>query len=82
MRRSLLAHSIALCVSITAALPGSPALAGARIDPLLERALAAGGGVSAIAMFHPATTIDKARILAAGATLALPYTRGSSSPAV
>ncbi|MGH2471376.1 MAG: S8 family serine peptidase [Candidatus Limnocylindria bacterium] len=78
MRRGLPAHSIALlfCLSFTVAMPAAPALAGARIDPLLEQALAAGGEVTAIAMFnHPVTAVDKARLLASGATLAIRYTR-------
>lgn len=78
MPRRFLVHSITLlfCLSVVAAMPVAPALAGARVDPLLERALAAGGEVSAIAMFnHPVTAVDKARILASGATLAIPYTR-------
>jgi serine protease AprX len=78
MPRRLLAISTALflCLSLSTAMSAAPALAGARVDPRLERALAAGGEVQAIAMFnHPVTAVDKARILASGATLAVPYTR-------
>jgi serine protease AprX len=63
------------CLSLVAAVSAAPASAEAQIDPDLEEALAAGGEVHAIAMFdHPVTAVDKARILATGATLAVPYT--------
>jgi serine protease AprX len=71
--RSLLALCFVLSLSL--AVPATPASADARIDPALQAAIARGGEVHAIAMFsHPVTAADKARILAAGATLAVPYT--------
>ncbi|HET7701603.1 MAG TPA: S8 family serine peptidase [Candidatus Limnocylindria bacterium] len=67
-----LALSLILSLAITSPTPAH----AATIDPELEAALARGGEVHAIAMFdHPLTVADKARLLAAGATLAIPYTR-------
>ena len=55
---------------------GGQARAGATVDPQLEAALAAGGTAAAVVMFdHPVTAADKARLLAAGVTTAIPYTR-------
>ena len=77
MFRRLTTLALALSVALTFALASpAPAAAGARVDPKLEAALARGGEVHAIAFFnHPVTAADKARLLAAGATLAVPYTR-------
>ena len=77
MFHRLTTFSVALSVALTLVLASpAPAVAGARIDPKLEAALARGGEVHAIAFFnHALTAADKARLLAAGATLAVPYTR-------
>jgi serine protease AprX len=77
MFRRLTTLALAISVALAFALvTPSPAAAGARIDPKLEAALAAGGEVHAIAFFsHSVTAADKSRLLAAGATLAVPYTR-------
>jgi len=77
MFRRLTTLALALAVALTFALATpAPAAAGARVDPKLEAALVRGGEVHAIAFFnHPVTAADKARLLAAGATLAVPYTR-------
>ena len=74
-RVTTLALALSIALSYATASP-APAAAGARVDPKLEAALAVGGEVHAIAFFsHPVTAADKARLLAAGATLAVPYTR-------
>jgi serine protease AprX len=74
-RVTTLALALSIALSYALASP-APAAAGARVDPRLEAALARGGEVHAIAFFsHPVTAADKARLLAAGATLAVPYTR-------
>ncbi|HKY50474.1 MAG TPA: S8 family serine peptidase, partial [Candidatus Limnocylindria bacterium] len=77
MFRSLMTLVLALSVALAVGLVApAPAAAGARMDPRLDAALARGGEVHAIAFFsHPVTAADKARLLAAGATLAVPYTR-------
>ena len=77
MFRRLTTLALALFVALTFALASpAPAAAGARLDPQLDAALARGGEVHAIAFFnHAVTAADKARLLAAGATLAIPYTR-------
>jgi serine protease AprX len=77
MFRRLTTLALALSMALTLAFASpAPAAAGARVDPKLEAALARGGEVHAIAFFnHPVTAADKARLLAAGATLAVPYTR-------
>jgi len=75
-RLASLGLSLAISISLVLTSPPTPTLAAARIDPALERALAAGGQVYAVAMFnHTLTVADKARLLAAGASLAIPYTR-------
>src|SRR5688572_30771195 len=77
MFRRLTTFALALSVALTFALATPATVAAkARIDPKLEAALTRGGEVHAIAFFnHPVTAADKARLLAAGATLAVPYTR-------
>src|SRR3970282_925919 len=77
MFRRLTTLALALSVALAFALASAaPAAAGARVDPKRDAALARGGEVHAIAFFnHPVTAADKARLLAAGATLAIPYTR-------
>jgi hypothetical protein len=75
-RLTTLALVFAVSLSLTLAAPPSTAVAQARIHPLLESALARGGDVHAVVMFsHPVGAADKARLLAAGATLAIPYSR-------
>jgi serine protease AprX len=75
-RLCTLALAFAMSISLSLASAPSPAFAQARIHPLLESALARGGVIHAIAMFdHPVGVADKARLLAAGATLAIPYSR-------
>lgn len=73
MPRTAFVVALALLISLVA--PAPRASAEARIDSALQAALAAGGEIHAVAMLtHPATAADKARVLAAGATLAIPYT--------
>jgi serine protease AprX len=75
-RFTTLVLAFTVSLSLTLAGPPAPAMAQARIHPLLESALARGGQVHAIAMFdHSLGVADKARLLAAGATLAIPYSR-------
>ena len=77
MFRRLSTLALAFSLALTAALADPAGVAaGARVDPRLEAALVRGGEVHAIAFFsHPVSAADKARLLAAGATLAVPYTR-------
>lgn len=75
MRHTLFRVAAALLVALfaTTAVPRS-ASAQARIDPALTSALNAGGEVQAIVMFdHQPTAVDKARLVAAGATTVVVY---------
>lgn len=77
LSRVVTSLTMTLALTVTLALgSATPASAEASIDPLLDAALVGGGELHAIAVFdHPLTAVDKARLLAAGATLAIPYTR-------
>ena len=75
-KAAALGGSLLLAFAVSLAPLGGQAAAQARIDPQLQAAIQSGGTVAAIAMFeHPVTAVDKARLLAAGATTVVPYTR-------
>ncbi len=71
-----LCGSLILAIGLSLGPLGRSASAEAKVDAALAAAIQQGGTVAAIAMFdHPVTAVDKARLLAAGATTVVPYTR-------